>query len=81
MGLLNKNPYSRAGLGLLIAGDTAAAGSLYAWAIAEIGAEGVRRIGATDALRDLAQRGPNADVANRILRRYWPGSQVGSPDR
>ena len=60
-------------------GDIAAAESLYTWAIAEIGAEEIGRIGGTDDLRDLAQQGPNAAAANHILDRYWPGSQVETP--
>lgn len=53
-------------------GDIAEADSLYGWAIGQIGAEAIDRIGGTRDLRDLAHRGPNAAAARRILAKYWP---------
>jgi len=78
--ILEAGPHEMAACNLALAclaqGEIAAAESLYAQILAEIGTEEASRIGATDDLRDLAQRGPHAEAANRLLDRYWPNSRV-----
>lgn len=77
--ILEAGPHKTAVCNLALAclaqGQVAAAESLYAHILADIGPEEATRIGAMDDLRDLAQRGPNAEVAHRIIETYWPGSE------
>ncbi|MFH1570378.1 MAG: hypothetical protein ABIL09_20470, partial [Gemmatimonadota bacterium] len=66
-------------LSLLAHGEEAAADSLYAAAAAEIGPEGMGRLGVPAELRALAARGYSVPAVERILGRYWPGDGTAAP--
>jgi len=80
--ILERGPHHTAtcnlALAYLVRGEVAAAEALYTQVVAAIGAGGVRMIGAMDDLRGLAQRGPHAEAADRILARYWPEPRTGA---
>lgn len=62
-------------LASLAAGAVDTAEACYARGVAAFGADGARRIGADADLRELARRGVQVEVAERILDRYWPQAE------